>query len=249
MLPNRFLSRPIAHRGLHDAAQGRIENAPLSIKAAIQSGYGIEIDVQLSRDDAAIVFHDYQLERLTGRAGRVRDMTCEQLQVIPLLGSNDTLTSLAHILKLVRGQVPLLIELKDQDGALGADVGPLEQAVVSALAGYGGDVAVMSFNPHSIDALGRLNPALARGLVTDPFTVADWPNLTPKRRAEVQNLGAVTKKNIDFISHNKDDLQNAMVQNLRNDALPVLCWTITSKAQEQKAHPLADNITFEGYLP
>ncbi|MXW87640.1 MAG: phosphodiesterase, partial [Boseongicola sp. SB0667_bin_21] len=150
LLPREFLTRPIAHRALHDASDGRPENSRAAVNAALEHGYGIEIDVQLTSDGQAAVFHDYTLERLTGREGLVREQSIQELASIALRGSSESIPDLAEVLGLVAGRVPLLIEIKDWDGTFGPDVGSLESAVAKVLEGYDGPAAVMSFNPHSV---------------------------------------------------------------------------------------------------
>ncbi|MFO8127109.1 glycerophosphodiester phosphodiesterase family protein, partial [Yoonia sp.] len=157
-LPASFLTRPIAHRALHDRKAGRMENSVKSIKAAIDAGYGIEIDVQLTCDGHAMVFHDDRLDRLTGETGPVRARTRAELEAIALTDDCGTIPSLEKVLEMVAGQVPLLIEIKDQDGAMGPQVGPLEAATCAALKDYAGDVALMSFNPHAVAVCAELAP-------------------------------------------------------------------------------------------
>ena len=157
-LPASFFARPITHRALHDRKVGRVENSLASVAAAITAGYGIEVDVQLTADGQAMVFHDYHLDRLTGQAGLVRNETRAALEKIPLTDDSGTIPALEAVLQLVDGQVPLLIEIKDQDGAMGPDVGALEQATCAALENYTGDVALMSFNPHSVAVCADIAP-------------------------------------------------------------------------------------------
>lgn len=247
-LPAAFLGAPIAHRALHDISQGRPENSRAAVVAAIESGYGIEIDLQLTRDDQAVVFHDYQLDRLTGVAGRVRDRNMDQLAGIELRhGGGEAVPSFDAVLDLVRGQVPLLVELKDQDGAMGPGVGPLEARVVEALSGYEGPVAVMSFNPHSVAEMARLAPGLPRGLVTGPFDCdKEWP-VPPAVCDRLRGIPDFDRIGASFISHQHDDLDRDRVRELHSAGVPVLCWTIRSAEEETRARRLADNITFEGY--
>src|SRR6056297_1261202 len=113
-LPPGFLARPIAHRGYHDAAAGRIENSRSAFAAAMEAGYGIELDVQLSRDGVAMVFHDTMLDRLTDETGPVRDRGAAALQDIGLTGSRDTIQTLTQVLRAIDGTVPVLVEIKDQ---------------------------------------------------------------------------------------------------------------------------------------
>ncbi|MBL6845941.1 MAG: phosphodiesterase, partial [Planktomarina sp.] len=146
-LPLSFLTRPIAHRGLHDVQNERPENSSAAIAAAISGGYGIEIDVQLSKDGDAMVFHDYHLNRVTSQNGAIAQKNSEWLSKVTLSGGTDTIATLNQTLAQISGKVPLLIEIKDQDGNLGSNVGQLELKVAQALKTYVGDVAVMSFNP------------------------------------------------------------------------------------------------------
>ena len=158
MLPPGFLDRPFAHRGLHGGAA--VENSLSAVRAAVAAGYGIEIDIQPSADGVPMVFHDYDMGRLTGRPGPLRGLSARQLGETPLTGgAGDTVPTLAQVLEAVAGAVPLLIEIKDQDGALGPGVGPLEDAVCGALAGYDGPVALMSFQPACGGRLRRRRAA------------------------------------------------------------------------------------------
>ncbi len=126
-LPQAFLNLPIAHRALHDVADGRPENSRAAIRAAISAGYAIEMDLQLSRDGRAMVFHDYDLGRLTGQSGAVCQRDAADLAAIPLRGGDEGIPSFAEVLDLVAGRVPLLVELKDQHGAMGETDGKLER--------------------------------------------------------------------------------------------------------------------------
>lgn len=242
-----FCTTPLAHRAYHDRSQGRPENSRAAIRSAIAQGYGIEIDLQLSADGAAMVFHDYDLARLTGQPGPLRRRSAAELQAIALAGGDgETIPTLAEILELVVGAVPLLIELKDQDGAMGPDIGPLEAAAAGALAGYDGPVAVMSFNPHSVAEMARLAPGVPRGLTTCAFDPEDWP-LDPETCARLREIPDIDRVRASFISHQASDLGSARVRELRKGGLAVLCWTIRSPEEEAEARKVAHNITFEGY--
>jgi glycerophosphoryl diester phosphodiesterase len=248
-LPEPFLTRPIAHRALHDRSQGRPENSRAAVAAAIEAGYGIEIDLQLSADGVAMVFHDYALGRLTGTQGAVRQRTAAELGQIGLLSGNEGIPTFREILDLVAGRVPLLVEVKDQDGGLGADVGPLERATAADAVGYTGPIAFMSFNPNSMLALADHAPEAIRGLTTEDFVRGNWPNVATARRAELTAIPDIEATQACFISHGYRDLDTSPVGRARSRGLSVLCFTIRSPAQEAEARLHADNITFEGYLP
>lgn len=247
-LPQSFLDRPIAHRALHDLADGRPENSRAAIKEAIARGYGIEIDLQLSQDAQAMVFHDYDLERLTGEAGRVRNQSASDLEQIKLIGGDEGVPTFSDVLALVGGQVPLLIELKDQHGEMGDTDGALEAAVARALKSYDGPAALMSFNPNMVATLSRLLPDYPRGLVTSSYEARHWPQLPESVRDHLRDIPDFERAGCSFISHHATDLSRARVKALRAAGAPVLCWTIRSQAEEQTARRHSDNITFEGYL-
>ena len=248
-LPQSFLTRAIAHRALHDIADGRPENSLAAIQAAAEVGYGIEIDLQLSSDGVAMVFHDYQLERLTDEVGAVRSRSAEDLSRIRLKGGDEGIPSLAEVLSAVGGRVPLLIELKDQDGELGPNVGALERATAEALDGYEGDVALMSFNPHAVAELARLAPTRPRGLTTERFRPGGgWP-VSDERLRELSEIPDFDRVGASFISHDARDLTSPKVARIKARGVPVLCWTIRSPEAEREARKIADNVTFEGYLP
>ena len=245
-LPDIFLTRPLAHRALH--GPGRPENSRAAIAAAISMGYGIEIDLQLSRDDQAMVFHDYDLGRLTAETGAVRQREAAALGAIRLTGGDEGIPTLTEVLDLVAGRAPLLIELKDQDGQMGPDVGKLEVATVAALQDYDGPVALMSFNPHTVALLTRLAPQRARGLTTSAYDPADWAPLPPRICTHLRNIPDFETCGATFISHEAADLTRPRVADLKAQGVPVLCWTIRSAEAEAEARQVADNVTFEGYL-
>lgn len=242
-----FREVPFAHRALHDRAAGRPENSRAAIRAAIAAGYGIEVDVQLSADGAAMVFHDYALERLTEAKGAVRLLDAAALGEIGLRGGDEGIPGLPEVLTLIAGRVPLIIELKDQDGSMGADIGPLEDAVAAALKGYDGAVAVMSFNPHSVARMAELLPDVPRGLVTSAYRYEDWP--LPRATCDrLRGIPDYDSSGACFISHEVSDLDAPRVAALKEKGAMIQCWTVRSPEQEAEARRTADNITFEGYL-
>ncbi|RUS58808.1 phosphodiesterase [Pseudorhodobacter sp. E13] len=243
-----FLTKPIAHRALHDVTDGRPENSRAAVKAAIKAGYGIEIDLQLSRDGQAMVFHDEVLDRLTMETGPLNQRSATELSYIPLRGGRETIPTLPEILKIVDGQVPLLIEIKDQQGELGPTDGKLEAATAAALADYKGPVAIMSFNPNSVIVMARIASDIPRGITTSSFDPADWQPIAPAICDRLRSIPDYDHAGACFISHEARDLQNPRVTELRHQGASILCWTITSPEAEAAAREFAHNITFERYL-
>ena len=151
--------RPYAHRGLW--GEGAPENSMAAFRAAVDAGFGIELDVQLSRDGTVVVFHDYTLDRVCGREGLLTDLTAEELTKLPLMGTEQTIPTLTEVLEAVDGRVPLLIELKGETGdtSIVADT-------LSVLEGYQGAWCMESFNPLLVRAVKKQAPQVIRGLLS-----------------------------------------------------------------------------------
>ena len=247
-LPDVFLNRPLAHRGLHDIAAGRAENSLKSFQAAIDGNYGIELDLQISSDGVAMVFHDYGLARLTAAKGPVAQHTAAQLGDISLLHDGGGIPTLAEVLALVDGRVPLLIEVKDQDGQMGPNIGPLGEAAAYCLRGYKGPFAMMSFNPHATAEMAQLLPDAPRGIVTDSYVDEDWPLLPQATCEALRGITDYARTGSCFVSHQFDDLASPRIAELKAEGAAILCWTIRSAEVEAEARKIADNITFEQYL-
>lgn len=240
-------ARPLAHRALH--GPGRPENGLAAVRAAVAAGYGVEVDVQPSADGVAMAFHDEVLGRMTGEVGPVAARTVRELGALTLRGGAEGIPTLAEVLAEVGGRVPLLVEVKDQDGALGPRVGALEEAVARALRGYEGPVAVMSFNPHAVAALRDLLPDVPRGLTTAAFAPAEWAPVPPETCERLRAIPDYDRLGASFISHEARDLDRPRVADLKAQGAAILAWTIRSPEEESAARRVADQVTFEGYRP
>lgn len=247
-LPAGFLDRPFAHRGLH--GPGAAENSRAAIRAAVDAGYGIEIDLQPASDGTPMVFHDAELDRMTEATGLVTRLPPAALAELAVRGGDgEGIPTLARVLETVAGRAPLLIEMKDQSGDLGPGPQTFEPALAVLLAGYGGPVAVMSFNPEMAAALAELAPDIPRGLTTCGFTAADWPHVPEARARRLAQIGDAERVGAAFISHDHRDLGRAAVARQRDAGRRVLCWTIRNPGEEAAALCRADAVTFEGYRP
>lgn len=242
-----FLKKPLAHRALHDASHGIYENCRSAIIAAINNDYAIEIDLQLSSDGRAVVFHDDTLDRLTNKSGNVADYSAAQLAQITVGTGSDVIETLEEILQLINGQVPVLIELKDQSRRLSQTDGRLEQATYEALSTYQGPAAVMSFNPHMIAIMAQLTPDLPLGLTTGSFQDPNW-GIDEMRIAHLSEIADYDPKRYSFVSHFALELTVPRIQALKDQGAAIFTWTIRSPEAEAIARQTVDNITFEGYL-
>ena len=178
-------ARPVAHRGLHDAAAGVIENMPAAFNAAIAGHYAIECDVQLSADGEAMVHHDFALGRLTEGQGPLASFSAADLKRVPFKATADHMLTLGELCDLVSGRVPLIVEVKSNfDGAL-----PLVQRTSVVLQNYRGPAAAMSFDPNAVEALRTVAPTLIRGIVAERYyRHEEWANLSRSEKSMLGNL-------------------------------------------------------------
>jgi glycerophosphoryl diester phosphodiesterase len=238
-------ARPIAHRGLHDPAANRIENTMAAFDAAMAENYPIECDLQVSADGEAMVFHDNTLNRLTTARGKVSALTSEQLKKIAFRNGKARMPALSELLDHVRGSVPLIIEIKSQWNGATA----LTERAIELLASYKGPHALMSFDPDLIAAVKRLSPGTVRGIVADRVADRNLSGLPFPWRLELRHLAHLERSDPHFVSYDIRGLPWPPVQALRAAGMPVISWTIRSKAQAERARRYSDQITFEGFRP
>ena len=241
-------ARPIAHRGLHDAAQGRIENTSGAVRAAIAADYGIEVDLQISADGEAMVHHDDALGRLTEGEGRLDRLSAAELKRIAFRGSAERMMTLGELCDLVAGRVTMLVELKsrfDGDDRLAARVAEI-------LNGYRGPAAPMSFDPKPIGLLRHKAPQLVRGIVAakkyrpQPY----WDQMPAWTRRGMGYLFTSVAAHPQFVAYGLADLPAFAPLFARHVLrLPLLTWTVRTEADRQRAARYADQIIFEGIVP
>jgi len=240
-------ARPIAHRGLHDAARGVIENTAGAVRAAIAGGYGIEVDVQVSADGEAMVHHDDVLGRLTEGEGRLDEFTSAQLKRVPFRGSDERMMTLGDLCDLVGGRVTILVELKSRfDGD-----GRLPVRVAAVLDRYRGAVAAMSFDPRQLALLRQKSPRLVRGIVAAKYRPHPYWDLMPAwmRHGIGYLLTALTTRP-QFVAYAVADLPAlAPLFAQRVLGLPLLTWAVRTEAERRCAERWADQMIFEGFRP
>lgn len=229
-----ILRRPIAHRGLHEASRGVIENSMAAARAAIAAGFGIECDVQLSADGEAVVFHDTTLDRLTLSSGPVSTRPAAELAGIALKnGQGDCLPTLEEFLGLIAGRVPVIVEIKS------ADANSLDRRLaaraVAVAAGYRGPVALKSFDPGVMAHCNALGARCPLGLVGP--AESSHPAAAP---------AAFDIAPYDFLSWNI-----AALRELRaiHPGIPLMTWTVRSGEQQSVASRFGAQIVFEAFCP
>ena len=240
-------ARPVAHRGLHEAARGVVENTASAFKAAVAAGFGIECDVQLSRDGEAMVHHDFELGRLTIGSGPLAALTAAELRIVDFRDSADHMLTLSELCALVAGRVPILVEIKSRfDGDM-----RLSRRVADVLAGYSGPAAAMSFDPEPIALLREIAPGLTRGIVAERhYRHAEWSAMTPAQRWTLAFLLHAPRTRPHFIAWAVRDLPSPAPFIARHVfGLPLLTWTVRSPEDRQRAARWADQAIFEGFTP
>jgi glycerophosphoryl diester phosphodiesterase len=240
-------ARPIAHRGLHDAAKGIVENTTSAVARAIDANYGIEVDLQITADGEAVVHHDDALGRLTEGTGRLDAMSAAELARVPFKATGDGIITLGNLCDLVAGRVTLLLELKSHfDGDA-----RLPQRVAAVLQNYAGPVAAMSFDPAQVLGLRQAAFGLPRGITAEA---------SRRRRGSARQAAAMGNRRSrlydvmhmrpHFIAYSVADLPAAVPLLARSLlGLPLLTWTVRSEADRARAERWADQMIFEGFRP
>jgi len=238
-------ARPLAHRGLHDASAGVIENTASAFAAAIAGGYGIECDLQVSADGEAMVHHDDALGRLTEGSGRLAEMSAAAIGKVRFKASADHILTLGELCDLVGGRAALALELKSRfDGDR-----RLAQRAAVVLTSYKGPVAAMSFDPALVAAVRAIAPRLPRGIVAQRH-YDDWPGLPPALRRRMTYLLHLPHTRPHFIAYAIRDLP-ALAPLIARIVfqLPLLTWTVRSEHERAQAARWADQMIFEGWRP
>lgn len=232
-----LLDNIIAHRGLHNIKNGIVENSIEAFSLAIEKKYIIELDVHILKDDEIIVFHDDNLERLTGVNKKVSEFSYDEIKNLKLKNTDSYIPNLEDVLKLVDGKVPLLIEIKNTE-----KVGKLEKKLVELLKDYKGKYAVQSFNPFCINWFKKNAPKVLRGQLA-----SNMKNENIFKRLILKNMLLNFWTNPDFISYSVNDLSFEKARRLRKEKM-LLGWTVKSKEEYEKIKNEYDNLICENFI-
>ena len=238
----RLFHPPVAHRGFW-SPDGPPENSLGAFQAACVAGYGIELDVQLSADGEAMVFHDEDLARMTGASGAIGDRTTADLAELRLAGSDEPIPTLLETLALVGRRAMVHVELKTPYGR----VGPLEQRVHEILVDHNGPVCVIGFNPYSHAWFAERFPGVLRGL--DSYSYQRAPHMTETQRQSFADLEHVSIARPHFLALGLDMLPSRKAAAFREQGMPVLAWTVRRPEQWEAVKDGCDNLIFEGFAP
>lgn len=233
-VPDWLTGHEYAHRGLH--GEGVPENSRAAAEGAIAAGMGIECDIQMSKDNVPLVFHDWELDRLTAERGPVAARSAEELCRIPLEETAQTIWRLSELCDLVAGRVPLLIEVKSRPDFKLAEACI---AIARELAGYAGPYAVMSFDPRMGEWFAKHTPAAVRGLV-----ITD--TLDHGYKSAWRAPHALERAAADFLASDVRDLPGALTSLWRESGRPLLTWTVRTPETRARGLAHADALIAEG---
>ena len=239
--------RPIAHRGLHDHTQGRLENTAPAFRAAIQKHYGIECDLQAAEDGTPMVFHDPKLDRLVDASGSIAAFTPPKLRKFRYRGQKEKILTFAQFLELVNGRVPVLVEVK-VNGTAGRST--FLEKIARAARAYRGPIALMSFNRAVVTELSVRAPTVPRGCIVGSHQILTtlWARRKKQGNSPIPRLFAPSRDGIGFYAVDVKLAAVARTWLKRNDLdLPLFAWTVRTPRQRATAARWADAPIFEGY--
>lgn len=246
--PDRSIFRQtlFAHRGLHDNRTQAPENSMAAFRRAVEAGYGIEMDVQLSKDGVPVVFHDYLLRRVCGQKGRVCDYTLEELERFRLCQSEERIPTFAQVLQMVDGRVPLIVELKGESPDMSVC-----RAADAVLRSYHGVYCIESFNPLMLWWYRRNRGDVMRGQLSDNFFLyPQYRNRKGLCLILLQFLLTNFLTKPDFIAYNhecKNNLSRRLCHGLYRST--AAAWTIRSGEELAEARRSFDIFIFDSFLP
>lgn len=242
--------RPIAHRGLHAAESGIVENTEPAFVAAIAAGHGIECDLRPGAAGLPLVFHDDTLDRLIDGSGPIARIAASALRRLRYRNADTRILTFAELLELVGGRVPLLVEVKSE-WQVPIDL-PFLTRIARLVADYRGPLALMSFDPTVMMAFSHLVHETPRGLVSGLYQREpddDWwsDKLSPERASALSNLLESVDVAPDFVAYHVKALPTPVLRYAREvQGLPVFTWTVRSAEDAATALKFADAPIFEG---
>ena len=234
-----------AHRGLWNLR--RPENSLSAFRVAVEAGFGIELDVHLTADGQLVVYHDFTLQRMCGQSGRIEQLDLATLRTCRLNGTGEPIPTLDEVLVLVKGQVPLILELK-----VAGNAAALSRAVYQRMQRYHGSWCMESFSPLAPLWFRVHAPEVIRGQLV--YNHSGQPDRKPWRRlldAFVASMVGNVLSRPDFIACEGDArCLNSLPMRLLSPLRPnLMCWTIRSPEEMDRLRPLCDTQIFEGFLP
>lgn len=234
-----FLRRNIAHRGLYSADQSVPENSLTAFRRAVESGYGVELDVHITADGALAVFHDDDLGRMCGVGGKPEDKTWTELAALRLAGSEETIPTLGEVLTVVGGKTPIILELKR-----GSRNTALCEGVYASLRDYAGDVCIESFDPFIVRWWRKNAPDRLRGQLSANYR---------EMKKGTSGINAFLLSRLltnclarpQFIAYGLCERKPLTVRLCERMGVMRVAWT----SHDERAEAVNDAVIFEHYRP
>lgn len=235
-----------AHRGLHDNESDAPENSLPAFRKAVEKGYGIELDVQMTADGQVVVTHDFHLRRICGADVQVNELTFGELQQYPILKSQERIPLFSEVLRLVDGKIPLIVELKCRNGS-----DPIAREADKILQQYRGVYCIESFDPRALIWYRKHRPEVIRGQLSGNLNREDS---TAKGGMKVAYLllthllGNVATRP-DFVAYDirySGELSRKICRLMGSTAV---AWTVRTGEEYEKAKKEYDLFIFENIEP
>lgn len=231
-----------AHRGLHGS--GLPENSMAAFRAALDAGYGIELDIHLLADGNLAVMHDSALSRTTGQPGNIEDLTTADLHNYPLEGTRETIPEFRQVLELFAGKAPMIVELKPKGGNHAA----LTEAACKMLEGYEGVYCMESFDPRCLMWLKKHRPDIIRGQLSEDY-FASKVKLPGILKWLLSNLLSNFLTRPDFIAYNYSHRYCTLSNLFCLHHLTGASWTLRNQEEYDTAVKEGWVPIFEGFRP
>lgn len=226
----------IAHRGLFDREKIP-ENSMLAFEKAIEKGYAIELDVNMTKDGYIVVFHDNSLKRMTGIKNDIATMTLSEIKKLKLLGTENRIPTFEDVLLQVSGRVPLLIEVK-----INNRYKELMEKLINLLEKYNGNYSIQSFDPRIVYFLKKNAPQISRGQISSK-NIREVKSRVLKILLGKMIFNVITKPN--FISYQYLSINSKFYLKQKNKGRDVIAWTLKNKEDYGKIKDFCDMVVFE----
>ena len=234
----------IAHRGLFDNAKDAPENTLLAFKRAVESGYGIELDVQLSKDKKVVVTHDYDLKRICGVDKNVKELSFEELSKYKIFNSSESIPLLFDTLQMINGKVPLIVEIKAE-----REYEEVCKLTASVLSSYKGAYCIEAFSPDVIGWYKRNQPDVIRGQLADDFLHKKYFKSTVQNWL-LTNMVYNAKNKPDFVAYNHKFSDRKCIRFWKYMlGCSLVAWTIESQEELDQAAKTFDILIFDSFIP
>ena len=241
---NSFKTFYIAHRGLFDNKTDAPENTMLAFKRAVDAGYGIELDVQITKDKQIVVTHDYNLKRICDKDILIKDLSYKEFCKYKILNSDESIPLFTDVLKLVNGKVPLIVEIKTE-----SDYKEVTKLTSDILSSYTGEYCIESFSPYVVGWLKRNKPEIIRGQLSSDFIIKKFYKSAFKNWALTNMVYNIFSKP-DFIAYNHKYGDKKCIKFWKKIlGLSTIAWTVKSQEELTQALKMFDVAVFDSFIP